>query len=332
MDIYFSKMTPEFIAEARAVAAAHEEQLTAAKMAAAMDAQAAAIANGMGQAEAAAAGRAAAAAVVRLPDDPLDKVQQYEQRHAACPHGGVAPEPSADAPKRKMGKKARAVAAAASAAMAAAEGPGEPDRVPRTPPPSCEVLRELLRIKGLKTGGKKAELSKRLEDAEAREDLDDDRGAADSSVADADEEAEQPRRRRRGRRVHPVLEFDADTDEVGEQRALPLAGSKRLRAPAAGGVAAATSFAEDDEDNGDSDESSDADGTSVNGAAERDDDGDDALLRDVREAAAQQHLAATHELEGLRWGGRGGAVALPCSIRGSRQDARQPLSPERRAP
>ena len=123
-------------------------------MSAALAAQAVALADGKSSAEATAAAEAAVAALIRLPSDPLDKVELYEQKHAARPHDGVAPEPG-PAPKRKMGRKSKT---AASAAMAAAAEPGEPDRVPRLPPANCEVLRQLLRMKGLPTGGKKADL------------------------------------------------------------------------------------------------------------------------------------------------------------------------------
>ena len=126
----------------------------------------------------------------------------------------MAPEPSAEAPKRKMGKKSKAAAAAASAAIAAALAPGEPDRVARPPPPSCEVLRELLRAKGLRTGGKNADLVKRLADAIAKDEVDDTSGSADSNAdvaAVADQRVAQPRRqRRRCRSALPKDDFDGD--------------------------------------------------------------------------------------------------------------------------
>ena len=235
-DIYFNKMTPDFLLDARAAAATHAEKLAEARTEAAMAAHGKAVAGGANAETAAAAGRAAAAAVVRLPDDPLDKVQRHEEQKKA--HAMEVDLPSQSKPlKRKMGKaKARAVAAVAAGADV-----DEDDRAARPPPPNCDVLRALLRAKGLKTGGKKAELVQRLAEAEACEAEDDEPGAsnAGSAVAEASDEPEavQARRKRLRRAASNESEdddgclFDAASieDDSASPPAEPLAGDKRRR-------------------------------------------------------------------------------------------------------
>lgn len=174
VDIYFSKMTPEFIAKARAATAEHQQKLEAFRLESAMAAQQAAIDEGKNPEEALAAGKAAAASIKRLPDDPLDKVARHEENAKAHPDEKSVATNALVKKNMAKAKKARLLAASAAATETL-----EADRVPRPPKPTVDILKKLLKAKGLPVRGTKHELEERLATYEAMErELGDDATAA----------------------------------------------------------------------------------------------------------------------------------------------------------